>query len=370
MSDAPLAVDRRRGIIALWLAILCAMVFVMVVLGGVTRLTHSGLSMVEWRPLTGWLPPMSESEWGDAFSKYQQFPEYRELNYAMNQDGFKSIFWHEYLHRLWGRLIGVAFVIPFAVFALRGWLDRLLTGRLMLAFVLGGLQGVLGWYMVKSGMTNEPDVSQYRLTAHLGAAFVIFGYLIWLALGLFRPGARRVVEPRRRAFVRFAVVVTGLVLVMALSGGFVAGLDAGFVYNTYPLMEGRLIPDYLFESTPRYINPFENIITAQFVHRLLAVIVVAAVALLWSRARRLALNAGARHAVNLLALLTVIQAALGITTLLLVVPVVLGAAHQAGAFVLFACALWLIHALSFVAAETEKETVLVEQEEAGDDTDY
>ena len=360
MSDAPLAIDQRRKVIALWLVVLCAMVFVMVVLGGVTRLTHSGLSMVEWRPLTGWLPLLSESEWRDAFAKYQRFPEYRELNYAMSLNGFKSIYWHEYLHRLWGRLIGVAFVLPFAVFALRGWLDRSLVGRLLLAFVLGGLQGLLGWYMVQSGMSDEPDVSQYRLVAHLGAAFVIFGYLLWLVLGLLAPGVRRTKDLGRRALARFAVVVTGLILVMALSGGFVAGLDAGFVYNTFPLMEGRLIPDYLFEATPWYLNPFENIIAAQFVHRLLGVVVVAAVAVLWARGS--ALDGGARRAVNMVALLAVVQAALGVATLLLVVPVALGATHQAGAFVLFACALWAVHALSFAAAETEEETAPAPEE--------
>ena len=360
MSDAPFTMNKSRGIIALWLIVLCAMVFVMVVLGGITRLTHSGLSMVEWRPLTGWLPPLSESEWRDAFAKYQKFPEYRELNHAMRLHGFQSIYWYEYLHRLWGRLIGVAFVLPFIVFALRGWLDRSLVGRLLLAVVLGGLQGLLGWYMVKSGMTDEPDVSQYRLTAHLGAAFVIFGYLLWLALGLLAPGASRVKGPGRRVLSRFAVVVTGLILVMALSGGFVAGLDAGFVYNTFPLMEGSLVPDYLFEATPWYLNPFENIVTAQFIHRLLAVIVVVAVAMLWSRARGTALESRARHAVNVTALVAIFQVALGIATLLLVVPVALGAAHQAGSLVLFACALWAVHALSFTAAEidTNGETTL------------
>ena len=273
----------------------------------------------------------------------------------MSLNGFKSIYWYEYLHRLWGRLIGVAFVLPFAVFALRGWLDRSLVGRLLFAFVLGGLQGLLGWYMVQSGMTDEPDVSQYRLVAHLGAAFVIFGYLLWLALSLLAPGVGRAKDPGRRSLARFAVAVTGLILLMALSGGFVAGLDAGldagFVYNTFPLMEGRLIPDYLFEATPWYLNPFENIIAAQFVHSGLGVAVVAAVVVLWSRAGGPALDAGARRAVNMATFVVLVQAALGIATLVLVVPVALGAAHQAGAFVLFACALWAVHALRFSAAE-------------------
>jgi len=203
--------DDRRAV-ALWLLLCCAMIFAMVVLGGVTRLTHSGLSMVEWKPVTGFLPPMSESAWEDAFAKYRQYPEYREINAGMTLDEFKSIFWLEFIHRVWGRAIGVVFLLPFLYFLVRKRIDRWLAPRLALIFVLGALQGVMGWYMVKSGLVDRPDVSQYRLTAHLLAAFVIYGYILWVALALLHPGetraaggqgARRV---RRLAWILFALV--------------------------------------------------------------------------------------------------------------------------------------------------------------------
>jgi len=239
----PRAVDRQR-VIAAWLFAVCAMVFAMVVLGGVTRLTHSGLSMVQWRPVSGWLPPLGEAEWEQAFARYRHFPEYRELNPDLTLAGFKGIFWLEYVHRLWGRLIGLAFFVPFAVFLLRGWVDRRLAGKLFVLFLLGALQGLLGWYMVRSGLVERPDVSQYRLAAHLGTAFVIYGAMLWVALGLLHPPSGPRPRPARGAW--FAYVVVGLVMLTALSGGFVAGLDAGFAYNTFPLMDGELVPAGLF----------------------------------------------------------------------------------------------------------------------------
>ena len=321
------------------------MVFAMVVLGGVTRLSHAGLSMVEWKPLTGWLPPMNESEWDDAFARYRQYPEYRKLNVGMTLSSFKSIFWLEYGHRLWGRLIGVAFIVPLSIFLLRGRLDRPLTTRLVIIFILGGLQGLLGWYMVKSGLVDEPDVSQYRLTAHLAAALVIYGYVLWVALDLWIPRTESFARRLRAPHVLPAVAVAGLIFFTALSGGLVAGLDAGFIYNTFPLMEGRVVPDHLFAARPWYLNPFENIVTVQFDHRVLALVLLAAVAIFWSRARRGGLETGARFAVDALAAMAAVQVALGISTLLLVVPPALAAAHQAGALVLFGIAVWVVHAL-------------------------
>ena len=349
MQNQP-AAGRRNVAVAVWLFCIAAMVFAMVVLGGVTRLSHAGLSMVEWKPLTGWLPPMNESEWDNAFASYRQYPEYRKLNVGMTLSSFKSIFWLEYGHRLWGRLIGVAFIVPLSIFLLKRRLDRPLTARLVIIFIFGGLQGLLGWYMVKSGLADEPDVSQYRLTAHLGAALVIFGYVLWVALDLSIPpktgpetgsSARRL----RRPHVRSAVAVAGLILVTALSGSLVAGLDAGFIYNTFPLMEGRAVPDHLFEARPWYLNPFENIITVQFDHRVLALVLLAAVAIFWLRARRSGLEPDVRYAVNALAAMTAVQVALGISTLLLVVPPALAVTHQAGALVLFGIAVWVVHAL-------------------------
>lgn len=324
--------------IALWLFMLCAMIFVMVVLGGVTRLTHSGLSMVEWRPILGWLPPLGESEWQDTFAKYRQFPEYQKLNPDMDLAGFKSIFWLEYSHRLWGRLMGLAFLLPFLYFLARGRITKAMAPWLVGAFILGGLQGVLGWAMVQSGMVDRPDVSQYRLAAHLSAAFLIYGYLLWFALGLW--GARR--EPTARLG-RGALAALILVCVTVVSGAFVAGLDAGFIYNSFPLMGGAFVPDDVLTLRPVLLNFFENKATVQFDHRILAYATTATVIVLWIMARRRGVPRPVRAGVSVLFLAVALQAALGVSTLLLYVPVPLAAAHQAGALILFTAALWLLH---------------------------
>ncbi len=350
MSDAPLTAAQRGRIIAYWLLAVCVMVYAMVVLGGVTRLTHSGLSMVEWKPATGWLPPFAEAEWRSVFGKYKEFPEYQKVNAGMTLGEFKSIFWLEFLHRLWGRLIGLAFLAPFVFFAAKRWVSRALGWKLALMFVLGGLQGVLGWYMVKSGLTDRPDVSQYRLTAHLGAALAVYGYMLWVALGLLwpkpppsppgpPPGAKR--APPARS----AMMLAALVFVTALSGGLVAGLDAGFAFNTFPLMDGGFMPEGMFDMTPAYLNFFENIAAVQFEHRLLAEAVIILTMLFWLQARKADLAARARLAVNLFALTALAQVALGISTLLLVVPVALASAHQAGAVALFTMSLWSAYEL-------------------------
>lgn len=331
---------KRNRIIAFWLFAVCIMVYVMVVLGGVTRLTHSGLSMVEWKPVTGWLPPLNETQWQETFAKYQQFPEYKKINAGMSLDEFKSIFWLEFLHRLWGRCIGVAFFAPFVFFMLKGWVDRRLGWKLALMFMLGGLQGVLGWYMVKSGLSDRPDVSQYRLTAHLGAALVVYGYMLWVALGLLWPEPPPRVKP---ALGRFAGLLAALVFVTALSGGFVAGLDAGYSYNTFPLMDGALAPEGMFDLKPVYLNFFENVATVQFNHRLLAETVFILSVIFWLRARKTVSSPRAGLAVNLLALMALVQAALGISTLLMMMPTALASAHQAGAVALFTAALWVAH---------------------------
>ncbi|MDJ0948584.1 MAG: COX15/CtaA family protein [Alphaproteobacteria bacterium] len=321
--------------IAVWLLAMCALVYAMVVLGGVTRLTQSGLSMVEWRPLLGWLPPMSEEAWQAVFEKYQQFPEYQNKNLGMTLAGFKGIFWLEYLHRLLGRLIGLAFLLPFLWFWLRGQIRRGLWLKLLLAFVLGGLQGLMGWYMVKSGLVDRPDVSQYRLTAHLGLAVLIYAYLFWLALDLIgRPEAGAPAGMRRAVF-----AVTGLVTLTFLSGGFVAGLDAGFIYNSFPLMDGGLVPAGYWDMGRA--SPFEDIETVQFNHRWLAKLTLAAVLALWIWGRRFAPSPRARLALDLLLWIGLAQFALGVATLLSVVAIPLAALHQAGALALFTAALWL-----------------------------
>ncbi len=312
----------------------------MVLLGGVTRLRHAGLSIVEWQPLTGVLPPLSAPAWEDAFAQYQHYPEYQKLNRGMTLGEFKSIFWLEYLHRLWGRLIGIAFLVPCLYFALRGRIGRALIPKLALLFALGGLQGALGWYMVKSGLVDRPDVSQYRLSAHLGLAAFIYCYMLWVALGLLRPRTAA-----QGSFSRAGLGVLCLVFATLVSGGFVAGLDAGFAYNTFPRMAGQWIPDGLWLLKPGYRNLFENLITVQFMHRILALASLLAVGFLWLAARRSALPARARRACHWLLGAAALQVTLGISTLIFVVPLPLALAHQAGALVLLTMAIWMLHEL-------------------------
>ncbi len=335
----------RRRIVAYWLLTVCLMVFAMIVLGGVTRLTHSGLSMVDWKPLTRWLPPMSQAEWQHLFDLYRQSPEYLKINVFMDLAGFKSIFWLEFLHRLWGRFIGIVFVVPALLFFLLRWVDWRLGRNMMGMFILGGLQGVLGWYMVKSGLVDDPDVSQYRLTAHLGAALLILGYMLWVAMSLLRPERHPTWKGTGRPPWSFAVALVVLVFVTALSGGFVAGLDAGLTYNTFPLMDGDLVPDGIYATTPFWLAAFEDVTTVQFDHRILAEITFVLVVLFWWRSRGGGLSARAQSTANALALAAAVQVILGITTLLLVVPVSIAALHQAGAVVLYSTALWAAHAL-------------------------
>lgn len=337
----PTGAARANRPIALWLLSVCALVFAIVVLGGVTRLTRSGLSIVEWQPLLGAIPPLGEADWLALFDKYKLTPEYRKVNVGMDLAGFKGIFWLEYLHRLLGRLIGIAFLVPFLYFLIRKRIDRPLVPKLAALFVLGGLQGLMGWLMVASGLVDLPRVSPYRLTAHLGLAVAIYGYMLWVALDLLYPRPAAVAPPLRR----FGWAVTGLTLLVLLTGGFVAGTRAGFAFNSFPLMNGRFLPEGMYALEPWWLNPFENIATVQFNHRLAAYLLIAAIAAFWFRARRLRLPARVRLGLHLLPAALAVQVALGIATLLYVVPVSLAAAHQAGALALFSAALYLNHGL-------------------------
>ena len=341
MDDGGIVAARRRRILASWLLVVFAMVCAIVVIGGLTRLTHSGLSMVDWKPITRWLPPLGEAAWGQAFHDYRQFPEYKKLNVGMTLTEFKSIFLWEYTHRLWGRLIGIVFAVPFAYFLWRRWLDRALTMKLAVALVLGGAQGGLGWYMVKSGLVDVPDVSQYRLAAHLCLALVISAYLLWLALDQLHPGPADAVAARVLRLP--ARVVVSLIFVTALTGAFVAGLDAGFAYNTFPLMAGALVPEGMLDIEPLYLNLFENITTVQFDHRVMAMTVLLATVWCWWCGRDAGLPRRAWRAVSLLMLLAMLQVALGVSALLLLVPVPLASAHQACALALFAVSVWVVH---------------------------
>ena len=346
MSPTAIGYSAWERRIAAWLITCCALAFAMVVLGGITRLTHSGLSIVEWQPIVGTLPPLTSADWQELFLKYQQTPEYQKVNPGMSLAGFKGIFWLEYFHRLLGRLIGAAFVVPFLYFLWRRALAMPLALKLGGIFVLGALQGLMGWYMVKSGLVDDPRVSQYRLTAHLALALAIYGAMLWVALDLLFPETgRSVALPGLRRARRLAWAITALVIAMVVTGGFVAGIRAGYAYNTFPLMNGNLIPPELFLIEPWYLNFFNNMATVQFDHRLIAWLLAFAVPWLWYEAGRAGPPAHTRLLIHLLLAALAVQIALGIATLLLVVPVALAAAHQAGALVVFTLALTLNHSM-------------------------
>ncbi len=333
LAPAPTAADRR---VALWLLICCSMIFAMVVIGGITRLTESGLSITEWKPISGIIPPLDEAQWQAEFEGYKRIPEYQQINRGMTLEEFKGIYWWEFIHRIWGRLIGVVFLVPFVWLLLRHDIRREMIPHIIALFLLGGLQGALGWYMVSSGLAERTDVSQYRLTAHFLLALAIFSYALWLALTLLRRGAASEAAAAR---IRPHLWLTVLCLALTLTfGGFVAGLNGGLVYNNFPLMGGQLIPADAFQSPG---SPFEDPVTAQFIHRWLAIASVLLAIGLWLRRGKL--RASTTKPIALLAAMAVIQAGLGIATLLLIVPIPLAAAHQAGAVVLWTLALWSLH---------------------------
>jgi cytochrome c oxidase assembly protein subunit 15 len=332
--------------VAAWLFFCCGLIFLMVVVGGITRLTLSGLSITEWKPVIGIVPPLSAADWVAEFARYQQIPEYRAIHFAMGLDQFKSIYYWEYLHRLLGRLIGVAFAVPFIWFLARRRLPRCLGLPLAGILLLGFLQGALGWYMVESGLADRVEVSQYRLVAHLALALAIYAAILWTALGIVRGSPLQEPSPGWR---RAAEVVLALVALTILAGGFVAGTRAGLTYNTFPLMDGRLVPAGYAQLHPLWLNWFENIAAVQFDHRVFAVATVLAVFLLWAAGLRANLPKPAGKALHLLLAAAVLQVALGISTLLLVVPIPLAAAHQAGAVILLTAAIVFRHTLRAAA---------------------
>lgn len=332
--------------LAIWLFSCAVIIFAMIILGGVTRLTESGLSMVEWRPIMGIWPPIGEAAWLEVFAKYQQFPEFQILNKQMSLDEFKVIFMYEYLHRVLGRVIGLAFFLPLLFFSVRGIIRPGLMPKLLALLILGGCQGLLGWYMVQSGLVDRPSVSQYRLTAHLGLAVALYAAIVWQGLSLWRGASTNVdnaaVAPTRddernggaRWHGTVAIALTVLVYLMILSGGLVAGTDAGFFYPTWPLMGDSFVPSGLYQSSPAWMAAFEDVITIQFNHRMFAYFLVAtvgafALALLISPPFGRARWFGGAILVALS-----LQISLGISTLLTHVAVPVAAAHQGGAIVL------------------------------------
>lgn len=331
----------------IWLGTIVFLIVAMILVGGATRLTDSGLSITEWKPIMGAIPPLSEADWHHAFDTYRQIPEYAQVYPTMDLAAFKTIYWWEWTHRFLGRLIGAVFLLPFLIFWWAGYISRSLWPKLAGLFVLGGLQGAVGWYMVKSGLVDRIDVSQYRLAMHFGIAILILGATLWLWLGLGARPKQKVRRPRYALGV--AVLVLVLVYLQMLAGALVAGLDAGFGFNTWPLINGAFVPAGLSEATPWYLNLFENPLTVQFDHRMLGYLVLAATL---AQAAWLALKSNSPTltvSAMAVACIALLQATLGVWTLLLAVPIELGLAHQAGAIAIFIAAthhLWLASVMS------------------------
>lgn len=324
-------------VLGYWLLFCAAVVYIMIVVGGVTRLTKSGLSMVEWDPIMGIIPPIGEAAWLDVFAKYKLSPEYIKVNAGMSLEAFKGIFYWEYGHRILGRVIGLIYFVPFLFFLIKGWVPREWVKRLTVIVILIGLQGLMGWYMVKSGLVDVPQVSQYRLTAHFGLALVIFSVMLWYALDFLR--GERSANHATSMYLKSTATVVAIVFIMMLSGGFVAGTKAGYIINTFPTMNGQWLPDGWLGIQPAWLNLFENPIMIQFMHRAIAVLVLLAVIgsfIISLKQRFTTLN-------GLVLLIVLVQVSLGIVTLVMKVPVALGAAHQAGAVALLSAALLVAH---------------------------
>lgn len=330
--------------IIIWLLAGCFLIYAMVVIGGITRLTHSGLSMVEWNPIIGSMPPMNDADWAIPFEKYKQSPEYQLINNQFTLEEFKSIYWWEYIHRMLGRTIGVVFLLPFFYFLIRKKFDKPLLKKMGVLLALGALQGFLGWFMVKSGLQKEPHVSHYRLATHLISAFTVFGFTFWYALDLLYP-ADVSSQPATAKLRKWSRIFFGLVILQIIYGAFVAGLKAGLFYNTYPLMGSELMPETVTSFDPFWKNFLENPAGVQFIHRNLALLVGVMAIFIWEDARKLKLNQLQRKASNFLLLVVLCQFLLGVITLLSAVPVSLGVLHQTGAFFLFAATLFFIHSL-------------------------
>lgn len=313
-----------RMAIRAWLFVVGLMIVAMILVGGATRLTDSGLSITEWQPIHGVVPPLNQGEWLEEFEKYKQIPEYRQINKGMSLDAFKTIYWWEWGHRLLGRAIGLVFAIPLAVFWMRGMIPGWLKPRLLLLLALGGMQGVIGWWMVTSGLVERTDVSQYRLAIHLTLAILILAYATWLFARL-TPGWGRAGADTDSGL---AYLILALTLVQVFLGGLVAGLDAGLTFNTWPLMDGAFIPDGLWIMTPAWVNHFENVLTVQFQHRMTGYLLFGLV--IWAAIRAFAITSdGAlRTAWSVLLVLTVLQAVSGIVTLLGQVPFGWALVHQ------------------------------------------
>jgi len=327
-----------------WLLMGCILIFIMVVVGGITRLTHSGLSISNYKLISGTIPPMNEVEWEKAFDLYKQYPEYQKLNSSFTLKDYKDIYFWEWLHRVIGRLIGLVFFLPFLYFILTKQLTKPTIKKSIVLLVLGAFQGFLGWYMVKSGLVDNPDVSHYRLAAHLTMAFITFAYTFWVALDIIYT-SKKEVNKKLKNLIRIAL---GVLFLQIIYGAFVAGLDAGFIHNHWPMMnEGKFIHETVYiEQSPVYKNFIEGKSGVQFVHRILAYFVVALVLLIWHKSRNMNLSKYQSIGISSLLILVGLQFLLGVLTIILKVPVWLGVVHQIGAFLLLSTMTFTLHRFS------------------------
>ncbi len=327
-----------------WLFTGCVLIFIMVIVGGITRLTDSGLSMTDYKLLKETIPPLNEEEWIAEFENYKQYPEYQKLHSHYELEDFKKIYFWEWFHRVIGRVIGLVFIFPFLYFLLTRQLSSSTTKKALVLLALGAFQGFLGWYMVKSGLVDRPSVSHFRLAAHLTTAFITFAYTFWVALDLIYPKRNRI-NKKFRNLVRIGM---GILLIQIVWGAFVAGLDAGLIHNTWPTMnEGKIIHETVYiEQEPLWRNFVEGKSGVQFVHRYMAFFVVGIIGLIWYRSRKLTLTYLQNNAINALLALVFLQFVLGVFTLILAVPLWLGVAHQVGAFFLLAGMTFTLHRFS------------------------
>jgi cytochrome c oxidase assembly protein subunit 15 len=327
-----------------WLLTGCTLIFIMVIVGGITRLTHSGLSISNYKLISGIIPPTNAVEWKEAFDLYKQYPEYQKLNYNMTLEAFKDIYFWEWIHRVIGRVIGLVFVIPFLYFLIRKQLTRPTIKKCIILLFMGSFQGFLGWYMVKSGLVERPDVSHYRLAMHLTTAFLTFAYTFWVALDLVFPSTKKI-KSSFRNIIRIGLVV---LVIQIIWGAFVAGLDAGWIHNHWPLMnDGQLIHETVTtEQEPFWRNFIEGKSGVQFVHRYLAYVVVGFIGFIWFKTRKMKTTILQQKGANLLLILVGVQFILGVLTLVLFVPVWLGVLHQVTAFFLLAAMTFTLHRFS------------------------
>lgn len=327
-----------------WLFTGCFLIFIMVIIGGITRLTNSGLSISDYRLITGTVPPLNEQEWTEAFELYKQYPEYQKLHYHFNLEDFKGIYFWEWLHRLTGRLIGLVFIIPFLYFLFTKQLSGPTIKKTIILLGLGAFQGFMGWYMVKSGLVDMPAVSHYRLAAHLMTAFITFAYAFWVAMDLLYP-KKKSIDKGFRNLVRVGM---GVLLVQIIWGAFVAGLDAGWIHNSWPTMAGgEWIHETVFiEKNPVWRNFIEGKSGVQFIHRYLSYIVVAVILYIWNRSKKMVLTLPQKRGIQLLVVGVFIQFFLGVFTLIYAVPVWLGVTHQVGAFFLLTAMTFTLHRFS------------------------